>query len=108
MRDPRPCIPAFNQFAASTQDAIDNKAFAAKGTLTMPVLAIGADKSTAIADEPCFVATDATSGVISKAGHWMMKTSRPRPPASSTRNSNEINGSGQRRDLGYQGSDFIH
>jgi pimeloyl-ACP methyl ester carboxylesterase len=36
---------AFNQFAAYTQDAIDNKAFAAKGKLTMPVLAIGADKS---------------------------------------------------------------
>jgi pimeloyl-ACP methyl ester carboxylesterase len=44
---------AFNQFAAFTQDAIDNKAFAAKGKLTMPVLAIGADKSfgTAMADD---------------------------------------------------------
>src|SRR3974390_3140253 len=29
---------AFNQFAAFTQDAIDNKAFAAKGKLTMPIL----------------------------------------------------------------------
>jgi hypothetical protein len=36
---------AFNQFAAFAQDAIDNKALAAKGKLTMPVLAIGADKS---------------------------------------------------------------
>src|SRR6266540_3766295 len=36
---------AFNQFAAFTQDAIDNKTLAAKGKLAMPVLAIGADKS---------------------------------------------------------------
>jgi hypothetical protein len=28
--------------------------------------------------------------------------------ASSIRNSDEINGSGQRRDLGYEASDFIH
>jgi hypothetical protein len=105
---------AFNQFEAFTQAAIDNKAFAAKGTLTMPVLAIGADKSfgTVVADEPCFVATDVTSGVISNAGHWMMKTSRPRqsrspaPPRQEI--GDEINGSGQRRDLGYQASDFIH
>src|SRR6202011_3712499 len=51
---------AFNQFAAFTQDAIDNKAFLAKGKLTMPVLAIGADKSfgAAMADDLRFVATD--------------------------------------------------
>ena len=36
---------AFNQFAGFVQDAIDNKAFLAKGKLSMPVLAIGADKS---------------------------------------------------------------
>src|ERR1700692_4301722 len=36
---------AFNQFAAFAQDAIDNQAFAAKGKLSMPVLAIGAEKS---------------------------------------------------------------
>jgi pimeloyl-ACP methyl ester carboxylesterase len=36
---------AFNQFAAFTQDAIDNKALAAEGKLTIPVLAIGAEKS---------------------------------------------------------------
>jgi hypothetical protein len=34
---------AFNQFAAFAQEPIDNKAFAAKGKLTMPVLAFGAD-----------------------------------------------------------------
>jgi pimeloyl-ACP methyl ester carboxylesterase len=66
---------AFNQFAAFTQDAIDNKAFAAKGKLTMPVLAIGADKSfgTAMADDLRFVATDVTSVVISNSGHWLME-----------------------------------
>src|SRR3954462_15928360 len=36
---------AFAQFAAFTQDAVDNQAFAAKGQLTMPVPAIGAEKS---------------------------------------------------------------
>src|SRR3981189_175410 len=35
----------FAQFAAFDQDAIDNKAFLAKGKLTMPVLAIGGEKS---------------------------------------------------------------
>src|SRR6266850_1058043 len=51
---------AFNQFAAFTQDAIDNKMFAAKGKLTMPVLGIGGDKSfgTGVADGLRFVATD--------------------------------------------------
>ena len=35
----------FSQFAAFDQDAIDNKAFVAQGKLTMPVLAIGGEKS---------------------------------------------------------------
>ena len=50
---------AFNQFAAFRQDAIDNKAFVEKGKLSMPVLAIGADKSfgTAQANAIRFVAT---------------------------------------------------
>ena len=66
---------AFNQFAAFTQDAIDNNAFATKGKLTMPVLAIGADKSfgTAMADDLRFVATDVDSVVISNSGHWLME-----------------------------------
>lgn len=66
---------AFNQFAAFTQDAIDNKEFAAKGKLTMPVLAIGADKSfgTAQAEVLRFVATDVTSVVIPNSGHWLME-----------------------------------
>jgi pimeloyl-ACP methyl ester carboxylesterase len=66
---------AFNQFAAFTQDAIDNKALAAKGKLTMPVLAIGADRSfgTAQADELRFVASDVTPAIIANSGHWLME-----------------------------------
>jgi pimeloyl-ACP methyl ester carboxylesterase len=66
---------AFNQFAAFTQDAIDNKAFTAGGKLTMPVLAIGADKSfgSAMADDLRFVATDVTSQIIANSGHWLME-----------------------------------
>jgi pimeloyl-ACP methyl ester carboxylesterase len=66
---------AFNQFAAFTRDAVDNKEFVGKGKLTMPVLAIGADKSfgTAMADDLRFVADDVTSVVIANSGHWLME-----------------------------------
>jgi pimeloyl-ACP methyl ester carboxylesterase len=66
---------AFNQFAAFSQDAIDNKAFAAKGRLTMPVLAIGAEKSfgSGMADDLRFVASDVTAAVIANSGHWLME-----------------------------------
>jgi pimeloyl-ACP methyl ester carboxylesterase len=66
---------AFNQFAAFQQDAIDNKAFVAKGKLTMPVLAIGADKSfgTVQAEHLRFVATDVTQLVIPDSGHWLIE-----------------------------------
>jgi pimeloyl-ACP methyl ester carboxylesterase len=66
---------AFNQFAAFRQDAIDNKAFAAKGKLTMPALAVGGDKSfgTGMADILSVVATDVTPLVISNSGHWLME-----------------------------------
>ena len=66
---------AFNQFAAFQQDAIDNQAFVEKGKLTMPVLAIGAEKSfgTAQADDIRFVANDVTGVVIPNSGHWLME-----------------------------------
>jgi pimeloyl-ACP methyl ester carboxylesterase len=66
---------AFNQFAVFTQDAIDNKAFVARGKLTVPVLAIGADKSfgSAMAEDLRFVATDVTSQIIANSGHWLME-----------------------------------
>jgi pimeloyl-ACP methyl ester carboxylesterase len=66
---------AFAQFAAFTQDAIDNQGFAAKGQLTMPVLAIGAEKSfgKAMADDLRFVAADVTFAPIANSGHWLME-----------------------------------
>jgi pimeloyl-ACP methyl ester carboxylesterase len=66
---------AFEQFAAFHQDAIDNKTLAAKGKLTMKVLAVGADRSfgTAMADDLRFVASDVTGGVIPNSGHWLME-----------------------------------
>jgi pimeloyl-ACP methyl ester carboxylesterase len=66
---------AFEQFAAFTQDALDNQAFVAKGKLTMPVLAVGGDKSYAhgMAAEMAFVADDVKGAVITNAGHWLME-----------------------------------
>ena len=66
---------AFEQFAAFAQDAIDNKAFVAKGKLAMPVLAIGADKSfgTAMADVLRFVASNVAGHVVANSGHWLME-----------------------------------
>jgi pimeloyl-ACP methyl ester carboxylesterase len=67
---------AFEQFAAFTLDAADNKAMLAQyGKLTIPVLAIGAEKSfnTAMATEIRFVASDVTGAVIAGSGHWLME-----------------------------------
>jgi pimeloyl-ACP methyl ester carboxylesterase len=74
---------AFNQFAAFTQDAADNKVFAAQGKLTMPVLALGADHSfgTQMADVLRFVASDVTTGVIGNTGHWVMEEQPARTTA---------------------------
>jgi pimeloyl-ACP methyl ester carboxylesterase len=66
----------FAQFAAFDQDALDNKAFlAAKGKLSMPVLAIGGEKSFGpmMATVMRFAATDVTEGVIPDSGHWIME-----------------------------------
>lgn len=66
---------AFSQFGAFNQDAIDNKALLAKGKLTMPVLAVGAEKSfgTAMADDIRFVATNVRMAVVPRSGHWVME-----------------------------------
>lgn len=66
---------AFEQFAAFSQDAIDNKSFAAKGKLAMPVLAIGADHSfgPGMATELGFAASNVTGKVIANSGHWLME-----------------------------------
>jgi pimeloyl-ACP methyl ester carboxylesterase len=71
---------AFNQFAAFTQDAADNKTLAAHGKLTMPVLALGGDHSfgTKMADIMRLVAEDVTGDIIAKCGHWVMEE-QPKP-----------------------------
>jgi pimeloyl-ACP methyl ester carboxylesterase len=65
----------FSQFAAFDQDAIDNKAFVAHGKLTMPVLAIGGEKSFGppMAVVMRAAATDVHEVVISGSGHWLME-----------------------------------
>jgi pimeloyl-ACP methyl ester carboxylesterase len=57
---------AFVQFVAFPQDGIDNRSFLAKGKLTMPVLALGGEKSygAGMATELEFVASDVKGGVI--------------------------------------------
>ena len=74
---------AFNQFGAFTQDAIDNKALAANGKLTIPVLALGADHSfgAQMADDVRFVATNVTGGIITDSGHWVMEEQREQTTA---------------------------
>ncbi len=66
---------AFEQFGAFNQDAIDNKALLTTGgKLTMPVLALGAEKSfgSSQADTLRFVATNVTMGIVPTSGHWIM------------------------------------
>jgi pimeloyl-ACP methyl ester carboxylesterase len=66
---------AFEQFGAFNQDAVDNKALLAKvGRLTIPVLALGGEKSlgAAEADTLRFVAVNVTMGIVPGSGHWIM------------------------------------
>jgi pimeloyl-ACP methyl ester carboxylesterase len=65
----------FAQFAAFDQDAIDNAAFAAQGKLTMPVLAVGGEKSfgPTMAVVMRAAATDVQGLVIAGSGHWLME-----------------------------------
>jgi pimeloyl-ACP methyl ester carboxylesterase len=65
----------FMQFAAFDQDALDNQQFLAKGKLTMPVLAIGGEKSfgTEMAKVMRFAAVDVHEAVIPDSGHWIME-----------------------------------
>ncbi len=65
----------FEQFKAFDQDAIDNKAFLGKGLLTMPVLAVGGQKSFGpmMATVMRFAATDVKEAVVPNAGHWLME-----------------------------------
>ena len=66
----------FEQFHAFDQDAIDNRAWlASKGKLTMPVLALGGEKSfnTQRADVMRAGATDVTGAIVPDSGHWIME-----------------------------------
>jgi pimeloyl-ACP methyl ester carboxylesterase len=66
---------AFNQFAAFSQDAKDNQVLAAKGKLTMPILALGAEKSfgTMQAEVMRAVGSNVEGGIITNSGHWIME-----------------------------------
>jgi pimeloyl-ACP methyl ester carboxylesterase len=65
----------FEQFKAFDQDAIDNKAFAAKGKLDMPVLAVGGEKSFGLTMAVVMraVAMNVEEGVVPNSGHWVME-----------------------------------
>jgi pimeloyl-ACP methyl ester carboxylesterase len=65
----------FEQFKAFDQDAIDNKAFLAKGMLTMPVLAIGGEKSFGpmMGTVMHAAATNVQTAVVPNSGHWVME-----------------------------------
>jgi pimeloyl-ACP methyl ester carboxylesterase len=65
----------FAQFAAFDQDALDNKAFLKAGKLTVPVLALGGEKSFGLtmAEVMRFAADHVEGGVIPDSGHWIME-----------------------------------
>jgi pimeloyl-ACP methyl ester carboxylesterase len=65
----------FEQFKAFDQDAIDDQAFLARGKLTMPVLAIGGEKSfgPTMAVVMRAAATNVQESVIPNSGHWLME-----------------------------------
>jgi len=72
---PKAIHDAFAQFAAFRQDGIDNQAFLAEGKLTMPVLAIGGEKTfgQGFANEIQFAATNVRGLSIANSGHWLME-----------------------------------
>ena len=65
----------FEQFKAFDQDALDNQAFLAKGKLTMPVLAIGGEKSfgPTMAVVMRAAAINVQELTIPNSGHWLME-----------------------------------
>ena len=66
----------FAQFAAFDQDAVDNRAWLAKGAkLPMPVLALGGEKSFGpmMATVMRAGASNVTEGVVPDSGHWAME-----------------------------------
>ncbi|HDS1037462.1 TPA: alpha/beta hydrolase [Stenotrophomonas maltophilia] len=66
----------FAQFAAFDQDAADNRAWLAAGNrLSMPVLALGGEKSFGLTMAVVMraAAKDVTEGTIPDSGHWIME-----------------------------------
>ena len=66
----------FSQFAAFDQDAIDDRAYIAeKGKLTMPILALGGEKSFGpmMGTVMRAAATNVTEGIVPGSGHWIME-----------------------------------
>ena len=67
---------AFEQFATfNTKDAADNKEFVAKGKLSMPILALGADHSFGDMQATVmrFVGSNVEAGIVKNSGHWIME-----------------------------------
>jgi pimeloyl-ACP methyl ester carboxylesterase len=64
----------FAQFTAFSRDVKDNQVFQ-QTKLTMPVLAIGGEKSFGATEAVVMrnVATDVTEAVVPGAGHWLME-----------------------------------
>ncbi len=80
---PRAMHDAFEQFHAFPQDGVDNRAMLARGKLTMPVYALGAEKSYGLTMKADLdqVATNVKGGVVPDSGHWIMEEN----PAATTR-----------------------
>ena len=65
----------FEQFHAFDQDAADNSLFVARGPLTMPVLAIGGEKSFGLTMAVVMraAASNVQAAVVPGSGHWLME-----------------------------------
>jgi pimeloyl-ACP methyl ester carboxylesterase len=65
----------FEQFKGFDQDTADNKAFVAAGKLTMPILAVGGEKSfgPTMAVVMRAAATNVTEAIVPHSGHWVME-----------------------------------
>jgi pimeloyl-ACP methyl ester carboxylesterase len=66
----------FAQFAAFDQDAVDDQALMASGgKLSLPVLALGGEKSFGpmMATVMRFAASNVTQGIVPDSGHWIME-----------------------------------
>jgi len=74
---------AFEQFKAFPQDGVDNRVFRAKGKLTLPVLALGGEKSYGLKmkGELDDVAASVKGGIVPESGHWIMEEN----PAATTK-----------------------